>query len=340
MAAKKESGISIINNHISSNEFSNLYLLCGECAYLVNQFVDKLSNALVDVTDGTNYNVYKDNANVDEIISMVETLPFFADRRVVVVKNSGYFHKGNEALEKLFGNVPEETVLIFAEMDVDRRKTIFKNVQKFGTVAEFQTPDDKALVSWIVSLFGKQDEDDFDIKVYNGVPEKIIENLGQDMNIIYNEVKKLKAYVCEKGVVSVEDVEILSSSYVENKVFEMMDALSKKDKNVTIALYKDLMSLREPPMRILLLITRQFRVLAKVKMAMKKSNVPGEIAKAVGVPPFTVGKYIKQSDMYTQEQLIKCIDACQNTDTSIKTGIARDSVALSDLVLKLLAQGE
>ena len=84
---------------IKSQEYSQLYLLYGEEAYLRKQYRDKMKEALVEPEDTMNQHYYEGkDVNVEEIIDMSDTMPFFANRRVIVIENSGWFQKGGDKM--------------------------------------------------------------------------------------------------------------------------------------------------------------------------------------------------------------------------------------------------
>ena len=334
MAAKKEkaSGMAVINGQIEKREFSGLYLLTGTEAYLIDQYREKLVDALISRDDTMNLNIYKsDGIDPDEIFQTATTLPFFADRRVVVILDSGYFKKGNDTILSLCEQLPSETVLIFSETEVDKRGKLYKQLVKQGTVAEFSTPDERTLLVWLKSLF-KED----DLTVEDAALYKLLSSVGMDMLALSSEAEKLKCYALEKGNVTVEDVEKVCVSEAEDKIFEMTDALSARDRTKVMQAYEELLMLREPMMRILALITRQYRILVKCSFAAGNNTPYGEIASFVGVAPFFVKKYLGMAEKYTEQQLLACLERCQTADSNIKTGKQGDRMAVETLIFDLL----
>ena len=119
--AKKEkgNGMAILNEQINKKEFSRVYLLGGTEPYLIYQYRDKLIAALTDPNDTMNFITFKgDNTKPEDIIEFADTMPFFAERRVVLVENSNYFKNGCEKMEKVLGSLPETTVIIFVEKNI------------------------------------------------------------------------------------------------------------------------------------------------------------------------------------------------------------------------------
>ncbi len=329
---EKPNGMAIINNQIKNGEFSRLYLLTGSEDYLVDQYRDKLIATLVASDDTMNYTVYKgESAKPEAIIEFADTMPFFAERRVVVVEDSGFFKKGNEKLEAFFEEIPETTVLIFVEKNVDNRIKITKQMAKLGTIAVFDAPNDRTLLVWLNGLFGQEK-----LTVDSITLQYLLDRVGNDMNLLVNEVKKLSAYCMDKGNVTRADVDKLSVSLVEDKIFEMMDALAEKKREKMMTLYNDLLTLREAPMKILAMIARHFMILLKIRFAFSNGSAESSLAKAVGVQPYFVKKYIAQSKSFTYEQLLDCIRLCQDTDSAIKSGKMRDKLAVEMLIMELL----
>ena len=334
MAEKKvtKDPIKAVNEDIKTGNFSRLYLFCGSEQYLKRQFLKNLTNALIDPADSMNYSVFKtDNAVADDIVQTCQSLPFFADRRVCVVDDSGFFKKGNETIEKLLGELPETTVLIFCEREVDKRTKLYKAADKAGRVLSFETPGEGDLINWISRLL--RDEG---ISFDDNVVFTLLSSVGTDMTTLYSEVQKLIGYSLETKHLSVEDVHALCVSQVENKIFEMTDAISEKNSRKALSLYADLLSLREPMMRILYLITRQYRILEEAKFAAKTGADKSRIAKFTGVTPYFIGKYMKMADKYSEKELIAALERCQQADNNIKTGREKDQIAVEMLIMDLI----
>lgn len=338
MAAKQEtSGMDIINNHIKNKTYSGIYLLGGEEKYLMYQYRDKLIGALADTDDSMNYSMFKgENAKVDAIIELALTMPFFADRRVLLIEDSGFFKDAGEAVSdalcKLVEELPETSVIVFVESKIDKTRKLYKRVSKNGTVAMFSTPSEKTLLIWLKGMFTSEG-----MKVEDAAIYKLLEGVGTDMYTLSNEAEKLKCYCMEKQSVTVSDVDAISISQLENKIFEMMDAISMHDKKCAMNRYDELLQLREPAMRILFLIARQFNILLKTRLALNEGKSFAEIAAIAKVPPFTIKNYARQCEGYTSEELFACLNACTEADTGIKSGRFSDKMAVELLIARLVS---
>ena len=156
--AKKEkaNGMAILNEQINKKEFSRVYLLGGTEPYLIYQYRDKLIAAMINPNDTMNFITYKgENSKPEDIIEFADTMPFFTERRVVLVENSNFFKNGCEKLEEALDGLPDTTVLIFVEKNIDNRKKLSKLVAQLGTVAMFDAPDSEMLAVWLNGMFVK-----------------------------------------------------------------------------------------------------------------------------------------------------------------------------------------
>ncbi len=335
MAGKKtesKDGITIISSQIESGSFSGLYLFTGTETYLIRQFAEKLIRALLPQEDEMNLNHFRgDGIRAEDIYEQATTLPFFADRRVVVVWESGYLKKGNDLMERLVGELPESTVLIFVETETDKRSRLYKRMAERACIATFDTPDIKTLRTWVLGLFQSEG-----IRISSAACDALIAAGGMDMNAIARECEKLISYAIESKTVTEEDVRILCESQAENKIFDMTEALSAGNKTLAIRLYEDLLSLSEPMMRLLFLITRQYMLLLKIKFAEGKHTPYAELASFAKLPPFAVKKYTAITKNYTEKELLACVNRCQQADENIKTGRERDQLAVELLIMDLL----
>ena len=188
--AKKEkaNGMAILNEQINKKEFSRVYLLGGTEPYLIYQYRDKLIAAMIDPNDTMNFITYKgENSKPEDIIEFADTMPFFTERRVVLVENSNFFKNGCEKLEEALDGLPDTTVLIFVEKNIDNRKKLSKLVAQLGTVAMFDAPDSEMLAVWLNGMFVEDQ-----IAISGATLRYLIDRVGTSMNLLKNEADKLR----------------------------------------------------------------------------------------------------------------------------------------------------
>ena len=125
----------MIDNDIKTGQFKQIYLLYGEEQYLIRQYRDKLKHALAADDDTMNFSAFSgSDINQKEIIDLAETLPFFADRRLILIEDSGLFKKSAEELADYMSSIPETTYFVFAEKEIDKKNYV--EVHKVGEIIQ------------------------------------------------------------------------------------------------------------------------------------------------------------------------------------------------------------
>lgn len=321
-----------LKEDIKNGVYRKAYLLYGDETYLQKMYKDRLLKAVADPEDTMNVSRFEGKGiNPKEIIDLAETLPFFAERRVVLIENSGFFKTACEELASYIPELPETTILIFVEEEVDKRGKMFKAVKALGGTAEFRTQTDEVLAKWIVQNLRRENR-----KITGNVLQLFMSRCGTSMENIEKELEKVICYTYGKEVVEAEDIEAVCCGQTTNQIFQMVDAIARKEQKLALDLYYDLVALKEPPMRILFLIVRQFQILMQVKDLAKKGYDHKTIAKKAGVPEFAVRKNLAQARSFTMKQIIDAVKLGVKAEEDVKTGRMNDQMAVELLIISCI----
>ena len=317
-----------ILSHMKENNFQNVYLLYGEERYLKRQYTEKLKKALAG-DDTMNVHFYEGkDVPVTEIIDLAETMPFLAERRVIFLSDSGLFKSGGEQMAQYLEAPNETTFFVFTESEVDKRSKLFKIVSAKGCAVEFTAQDENTLKRWIGGLLAKEG-----LKITESTVLLFLSKTGTDMENIQTELEKLISYCLGKGVVTSEDVETICTTRLQDRIFDMTEAVARKQTSVALSLYYDLLALKVSPLQILSMLSRQYNLMLQAK-ELKKRGVPDrEIASKIGVPPFVVSKYLSQASKYKSSELRNALERCAQADQDVKTGLMNDKMSVELIIL-------
>lgn len=145
-----------LNEEIREGNLKQVYLLCGEEAYLRRQYRDRVKKALIGDGDLMNLNCFEGKGIVPgEVVDLAQTMPFLAERRVLVIENSGFFKKGGEDLAAYLADPAPSAYFLFVEAEVDKRSKLYKAAAAKGRVIECKTPDESVLKRWVAELLMK-----------------------------------------------------------------------------------------------------------------------------------------------------------------------------------------
>lgn len=318
-----------INQNIKEKNFQRAYLLFGEEDYLKKNYRNKLIQA-ISHGDTMNISFYEGKGiNTKAVIDMAETMPFLAEYRLMVLEDTGLFKSGGEDLAEYMKNIPESTVFLFVESAVDKRSKMFKSVKANGYVCEMGRQDEKSLEIWAVKIIASEGK-----KITQKNIKYLLEKVGTDMEVLSTEIEKLISYCLKKEVIEKEDIDAVCTTQISIKIFDMIDAISEKNQKKTLDAYYDLLATKEPPMRILYMITRQFNLMLQAKDLNAGGMPKDQIAKAMGVQTFIAGKSVNQSKNFTLSDLKKGLAESVLTEELIKSGRMDENVGVEMLLVK------
>ena len=312
---------------------------------------------------------------LDELEHHCDTMPFFADRRLVIVygmltrlaqkepalatqsaepQEQGERARGErvrgervrgervrgerarqelDALVAYLPELPPTTRLIFVEEhEIPSNHPILKLAQKSdaGYVKAFELPMGGALVRWIqkrVKQAGGQITPD--------ATRALSTFVGSDLYQLNQEIEKLVAYTDGKRPIAEGDVNLLTPHAREANVFEMVDALGRRDGKTASHMYHQLLDAGEHPLALFGMIVRQFRLLIQVKELAPRLLTPEAIARELRQNPYPIKKTFNQSKNYSMSQLQVVYHQLLETDAAIKTGQLDAIVALDLLIAGL-----
>lgn len=316
-----------LTQDMKEHSFKPVYLIYGDEVFLKNSYKNKMKAAITD-GDTVNFNQFEGKGiDIKELISLSDTMPFFAEKRLILIEDSGFFKSPAEELAAYLSQIPDTTCMIFVESEVDKRSRMFKKVKEVGYVCEMGRQDLGQLAKWAGTLLSREGK-----KITGNTMELFLSKTGDDMENIRMELEKLVSYTLGRDIITAEDVEAICTERVTNNIFEMVTAIVNRQTRKAMDLYEDLLTLKEPPMRILFLIARQFNQLLQVKELMGKGMDKSGIASKLKIPPFAAGKIMPQARSFSKEAILSYVNLCVDAEEAVKTGKLLDRLAVELLL--------
>ncbi|MCL2570950.1 MAG: DNA polymerase III subunit delta [Defluviitaleaceae bacterium] len=315
------------NNSIQHGNLRQVYLLYGEERYLVHHYADALTKAIGEP------DTFEGAAAIDKIVSAADSLPFFSEKRLVRVKDSKLFVSGrkadSEAMAKYLSNVPESTVLVFIESEVDKRGRLYKKAVELGGAMECETPSPQALTTWLGRIFSEKGK-----TIDPAAANLLLRYTAHNMTTISKEAEKLAAFTMKKPEVTIQDIQAICSPTLETKVFDLISAMANGRSTEALNMYHNMLMMKEQPLMILAMIIRQFRIILMVKAAEDRRIPKAGMAKTLGLRPFIVDEALAQGRRFNTKGIIAALISCQDTDIKIKTGLVAAEVGVELLILQ------
>ena len=279
---------------------------------------------------------------LEELINACNTLPFLTQRRMVIVHDmlQRFQRAGGaqeaERLAAYLPTMPETTRLLFVESgSLHKNNPLLKRVQDLseGHILEYEKlpPGSNELRRWVSQRAGSHD-----VGIEPRAIELLIEQVGNDLRALDQELAKLAGWAAYERPLTVEDVRILASTWPQTDIFGMVDALGLKERRTALRFFHTLVNDDANPLYLLTMIVRQIRLLLAAKDLRENEGLPpAGIGKALGLRPFVVEKLLKQSAQFGLDELANLMQRALEVDQGIKTGQMEPILALEMFIVDI-----
>ena len=194
-------------------------------------------------------------------------------------------------------------------------------------MAELGHQSPEQLSRWAATILIREGK-----KITNHTMEYFLSMVGDEMTQISMELEKVICYTMGREIVTDEDIDAVCTVKVVNRIFDMIAAVAARNTKKALDLYEDLLTLKEPPMRILFLIAKQFNQILQVKELMLHGMDRIQIAKQMKLQPFIAGKLMVQGRTFSREQILRYVESCVELEEAVKTGRIADRLAVEILI--------
>lgn len=321
----------------------NIVLNYGAVDALIEKKSDEIINHYLD-GERDEFNYVKFDLYETSISSAIEealTLPFLSDKKVVHIKNAYLFtgekvtNNINQNVDQLIGFIEQydgETLVVFDVFNekLDERKKLVKSVKKNARLNKIDQMTEQEIKQWIKSYLNEQYKD-----IKEDALVEFLELTGIQFNIIKAELDKLVLFIGDEAVINKQDVKDIVSRSLEQNVFLLTEYIQKGQKEKSINLLKDLINMKEEPIKLLALITSNYRLYYQCKILASKHYSEQQIAKTIGVHPYRVKLALRIVRKLSLERLLATIDVCAETDYDLKSSYMDKVLILELFILKI-----
>ncbi len=292
-------------------------LIIGEEDYLAEGQLERLVEEVLSPEDrALNLDFVDGSTPVAEIVTRLDTAPFFGPRRVVVVRRLEAMREADhEALVGYLERGDSPSIGLFVAKELDRRRRLYLTFKRLGRIVECRPPAPREKPAWVADRFaahGKQ--------ASQGVAERLVALAGGSLRELEHEVAKLSAYVGESPRVTVSDVEAIASRLGEASIFRLVDALGMRDASGAVVALSEILATHEP-LWVLFMVARQYRLIGRANSLAGQRVPDGALPERLGVHPFVARKVSEQARRYKPAQFPQIFEALEGAERSIKTGM-------------------
>ena len=250
----------------------------------------------------------------EAIISACNSYSLFAEGTFVLLKNLGSWNATQKATIVDYLKDPSpDTDLVMLGTKLGAREKLLVAAKEVGEVHNFEQPTGKALARWAVGYAKKQG-----LVMPEDVAQGLVTRCSNDKVRVLRETEKLALYAAEMA--TMEDVEVLCPPDLQSNIFAFVDALGMGNRSKALGLLEALVRTGEPPLRIVHMIRRQFRLLARAKALFAGGASRSEVASTLKIPSFVARKLQEQAQKLSEEDLENALALTLKLENGLKGG--------------------
>lgn len=331
---------------IQKGQYAPVYVCYGSETYLIQELIDKLTDKLIE-PEHRAFAVSKyDLAEtpVEAVIEEAETLPFIVPRKVVIASGAAFLtgakesgkveHKLDRLADYLKSPVDFSIIVFTVDADkLDERKKIVKTLKEANVLIPCTVLSADELGHWVL-----QEADKAGFSFAPGVAEQLILYTGTSLQALTKEIEKCARYVGPGGTLTSQDLEQLVTRSIEQNIFILIESIVQLQLEQAFTMLNELLRRKEEPIKIVMLIARQFRIMYQVKDLMQQGYSQQQIASQIGLHPYAVKIAAGQAGRFEAARLADILRQLADLDFQMKSGRIDKVLGLEMFLLRLVAQ--
>ena len=331
-----------------------LYILSGRDDFSLNESLEEIKRGIGDQSLLAANTTVLDGQQItpEQLRNVAETVPFLAERRLVIIKGllERFVPKGKSGRQKkaapsanqqgehslllsCLSNIPTSTILVLVDVIDDKARSkspLFEELSAGAEVRTFPPLKSTGLRQWIREQVSQEGG-----KISPPAVELLARLIGSNLWVMQNEIRKLTLFTSGRCIEE-GDVSRVVSYTQEVSVFAMVDAVIEFKAGPAEKLLEQLLESGAAPVHLLFMLSRQFRMIARVKGLKKQGKAEKEIQTRLGLfNEFAFRKTLEQANRYPPERIKEVYHRLLATDLAIKTGKYHGELALNILVAEL-----
>jgi DNA polymerase III subunit delta len=295
-----------------AGKLAPVYVIASDHPVLVDRAVAAIRDAAVEPAwRAFNYDVIEGKPTAARILAAAQTLPMMAPRRMVVVRDLAPMVAEEMAgLAAYFESPSPSTVLVAMTSKLDKRMKLYAAASKKGWLHVLEAP--RQAQPWI-----RDEAKARGVKMNGDAVERLADAVGNDLSRLALVIDQLSVYAGGKTITA-DDVEDLVADTRERSVFELTDAIGAGDLGGALAAVSSLCDQRQSALGVIAMLARFVRQVGLLHAGRAAGLGKGELASAVGVPPFVVDKLAQQARRLPPPAIARAQQLLHDADRSLK----------------------
>jgi DNA polymerase-3 subunit delta len=314
-----------LERRLKRNELAPVIFLWGEEAWLVDETIGQIEAVALE-PEAREFNrevFYGDEAEAQEVVTAAQTLPWLGMQRLVLVRGADALPRAADPSLVAYCIQPSpSTCLIFTAQRAETSRPLFSLLLKLPWAVRFRRLPARELSTWIVQRIVARG-----CRISADAVAALIDTVGNDLQLLANEIDKLVTFVGSEHVIEVESLTALTDDIREMSAFELARCLSAGDLAEALRAWGKFASSGEYPGLALGAVIHHVHQLWRIKLAQRAGTSPERLARELNIPAFTVRRLSAQAAVIESERLRQWLEALLEADQTLKrSGLPPQSV--------------
>jgi len=327
--------LSDVTKRAAKGSLDPVYVLVGSERLLIERAIDAVRKA-VDAMGAPDFNIEVFDGKgleASTVVAAARTLPMMADMRLVLVRHvDGMTPAEQRHLADYLDDPSDTTCLVLTASKLDGREKLAKTAKKQGYLVDTKPLRGRELREFVQAEAAAREHN-----IEPQAIEALIEAVGDDLAALDDAIERLSLFVGPGQRIDADAVSTCVTRIRVESIWSLVDAIGLKDRRKGVAAAQSLLDDREPPLRLLAMVARQLRIVARMREALSDGLRPQEAAKRAGAPPFKAGDLTESARRFTADSLGKAFALIAETDRALKSSKRPPDVIVQEAVLELCA---
>jgi DNA polymerase III subunit delta len=328
---------------ISKKQIDPVYLLFGTESFLINETKQLLIEHVLDEEEKDfNLSVYDlEETPIEAALEDAETFPFMGEKRLVILQNpvfltseksKGKVEHNLDKLDHYLSQPAPYSIVVFSAPyeKLDERKKITKELKRKAAILEAKKLNEQELKVWV-----KERAAGSGVIIEEDAIELLLSLSGTNLFMLTSEIDKLSLYAKDSQTINKDIVDKLTARSLEQNIFSLVDKVVHRNVEAALRIYYDLLKQNEEPIKILSVISGQFRLIYQVKELSRRGYGQQQIAGTLKVHPFRVKLAAGQASSFSDEELTRIIKLLADADYQMKTGGMRKEMLIEMILFQI-----
>lgn len=335
----------VYEKDIEKGNLKNGYIFCGLDEELIKDGIDIIvKKEIAEEFKELNFiKIDGMNTTFDDIMNACETMPFMAEKKVVLVYRANFLQdkcdssgtKIYNELKKYISDMPPYTILIMYYLCRDKRDKPNKNkklipIEKYIPVVFCDKLKRDRYIRKVGEVFKERDK-----TIGRTELAYFCDKVQNNFDIIKREADKLVSY-CQGRDIKKTDIDVLISSSSEEDIFDLVELIASRKIDKAIDVMREILYKSDQHMLIVNAVGKHFSRLYEIKIGMSQGKRVQQFISQYRLPQFVCEKLMAQSSRFTEKQLCELVKLCVTSETKMKSSGADKDMEMEFMFINTL----